>query len=72
MTLQDQIIQEIEQVPDSLLEEILDFILFTKGRRQLHMIHPTVPDRADDPLVDFVGAVNAGNLAQGIDETLYE
>ena len=71
MTLQDQIIQEIEQVPDSLLEEILDFILFTKGRRQLHMIHPTVPDHVD-PLVDFVGAVNAGNLAQGIDEILYE
>jgi len=71
MTLQDQIIQEIEQVPDSLLEEILDFILFTKGRRQRHTIHSNAADSAD-PLVDFVGAVNAGNLAQGIDETLYE
>jgi len=71
MTLQDQIIQEIEQVPDSLLEEILDFILFTKSRRQLHTVQPTDPDHTD-PLIDFVGAVNAGNLAQGIDETLYE
>lgn len=71
MTLQDQIIQEIEQVPDSLLEEILDFILFAKSRRQLHNVHPTDPDHTD-PLVDFVGAVNAGELAQEIDETLYE
>jgi hypothetical protein len=71
MTLQDQVIREIEHVPDSLLEEILDFISFTKRRRQLHTVQSTEPDPTD-PLVDFVGAVNAGKLAQGIDETLYE
>ena len=34
MTLKERIIQELEQSPDPLLEEFLDFILFTKNRRQ--------------------------------------
>lgn len=34
MTLKEQIIQELEQSPDFLLEEFLNFILFTKSRRQ--------------------------------------
>jgi hypothetical protein len=33
MTLRDQIVREIEQTPDALLEEILDFCLFLKHRK---------------------------------------
>jgi hypothetical protein len=33
MTLRDQITREIEQTPDALLEEILDFCLFLKHRK---------------------------------------
>lgn len=33
MTLKERILQELEQSPDILLEEFLDFILFTKQRR---------------------------------------
>ena len=32
MTVKEQIIQEIEQVPDSLLSQLLDFLLFIKVR----------------------------------------
>lgn len=32
MTPKEQILQELEQVPDSLLTEILDFLLFLKAR----------------------------------------
>jgi hypothetical protein len=32
MTIKEQLIQEIEQVPDSLLEEVLNFLLFVKTR----------------------------------------
>ncbi|MEB3275298.1 MAG: hypothetical protein VKJ85_16080 [Prochlorothrix sp.] len=32
MTPKEQILQEIEQVPDSLLTETLDFLLFLKAR----------------------------------------
>ncbi len=33
MTAREQLIQEIEQVSDSLVEEVLDFLLFIKDRQ---------------------------------------
>ncbi|MFN6487705.1 MULTISPECIES: hypothetical protein [unclassified Nostoc] len=33
MTAREQLIQEIEQVSDSLVEEVLNFLLFIKGRQ---------------------------------------
>jgi hypothetical protein len=33
MTLRDQLAKEIEQTPDALLEEVLDFCLFLKQRK---------------------------------------
>jgi|GEM_PF-785855 hypothetical protein len=33
MTAREQLIQEIEQVSDSLIEEVLNFLLFIKGRQ---------------------------------------
>jgi len=32
MTLKEQLIKEIEQTPDTLLTELLDFLLFIKER----------------------------------------
>jgi hypothetical protein len=32
MTVKDQLLQEIDLVPDALLEEVLDFIVFLKHR----------------------------------------
>jgi hypothetical protein len=34
MTVREQLSKELEQVPDSLVEEILDFCLFVKQRQQ--------------------------------------
>ena len=33
MTAREQLIQEIDQAPDFLVEELLDFLLFAKTRR---------------------------------------
>lgn len=33
MTAKEQLIREIEQAPESLIEELLDFLLFAKTRR---------------------------------------
>lgn len=33
MTTKEQLIKEIEQAPDFLLDELLDFLLFAKARR---------------------------------------
>jgi hypothetical protein len=32
MQAKEQLIQEIEQAPDSLIEEVLNYLLFTKSR----------------------------------------
>ncbi len=32
MTAKEQLLQEIEKAPDSLIEEVLNFLLFTKSR----------------------------------------
>jgi hypothetical protein len=34
MTVREQLSKELEQAPDSLVEEILDFCLFVKQRQQ--------------------------------------
>jgi hypothetical protein len=73
MSLKEQIIHEIDQIPESLLEEFLDFILFTKARRQSPPdLEPCQNAPRTDPLADFIGATCSGNLADAIDETLYE
>ena len=75
MTLKEQLIREIEQTPDALLEEFLDFILFTKARRWGQpgdLISPDSGSSWVDPLTDFIGATRHGNLAQDIDAALYE
>jgi len=33
MSTKEKLIKEIEQAPDSLLDEVLDFLLFAKARR---------------------------------------
>ncbi len=34
MKNKEQLIKEIEQAPDSLVEEVLNFLLFTKSRKE--------------------------------------
>ena len=34
MNNKEQLIKEIEEAPDSLVEEVLNFLLFTKNRKQ--------------------------------------
>jgi hypothetical protein len=39
MTVREQLSKELEQAPDSLVEEILDFCLFLKQRQQAKINH---------------------------------
>ncbi len=58
-----QVIEEIAKLSDPQIQILLDFI------KTLQMKEDS---RDFDPLADFVGAVDEGNLAQHIDQTLYE
>jgi hypothetical protein len=66
MSVRELLIQEIQQAPDSLVEEVFNFLLTTKAHQsqkdQPKQLRPyglaagefTVPDDFDDPLPDDI------------------
>jgi hypothetical protein len=46
MTIREQLTQEIEQAPDALIEELLDFCLFIKQRKAKEQLSPATPQTA--------------------------
>ncbi|MBW4574241.1 MAG: DUF2281 domain-containing protein [Aphanothece sp. CMT-3BRIN-NPC111] len=69
MTARERLIQEIDQAPDFLVEEVLDFLLFSKARRIQQTYSETqkylrpyalcagefiVPSNFNDPLPDEI------------------
>lgn len=57
MTNREQLIQELEQAPDALLEELLDFYLFIKQRRE--SITPNTADITQPDIQTFLAEVQA-------------
>lgn len=53
MTARDQLLREIEQAPNPLVEEVLNFLLFVKSRRESEMANSSNSDQlkamASDP-----------------------
>jgi len=47
MTVREQLSKELEQAPESLVEEILDFCLFLKQREQIKVSTPETSDILD-------------------------
>jgi hypothetical protein len=65
-----EVLQEINKLPDQQLSQVLDFI---------HHIMASSGNTIDenenilnDPLADFIGGVEKGNLAQDCEQELYE
>jgi hypothetical protein len=66
MTTREKLIQEISHVPEELVEELFDFLLFVQTRRQqnkpLKALRPyalcagefTVPQNFDEPLPEEI------------------
>jgi hypothetical protein len=50
MTVREQLSQELEQVPDSLVEVILDFCLFLKQQQQARAVTRTTSSQASSIL----------------------
>lgn len=61
-----QLLEAIDQLSDRQLQTVLKFIQSLEAQPD-----PTLPDTSIDPLASFIGSTTQGNLAQGIDETLY-
>jgi len=61
----------IEEIPESKLGEILDFMefLLEKERRNSKKSFDRDPEK--DPILEFIGGVSHGSLAKDIDNELY-
>ena len=65
--LRQEVLQEINKLPDNQLIQVLQFI------HKIAISSPTTTDEdiLNDPLADFIGGVEHGNLAQDSDRELY-
>ncbi|MEH1816416.1 MAG: hypothetical protein V7K26_14310 [Nostoc sp.] len=70
MTAREQLIQEIEQVSDSLVEEVLDFLLFIKARQDQKnsTSHDEKSQSGEQSILERMGGVpqhllSVGNLS---------
>ncbi len=73
MTVREQLSEELEKAPDSLIEEILDFYLFVKQRQQAKAIALTLIN--NEPMLIPRVASNSILVSEddwrGIQETIY-
>jgi hypothetical protein len=56
MTVREQLSKELEQAPESLVEEILDFCLFVKQRQQAKANNPP-PETKTNGILDLLNRV---------------
>jgi len=64
------LLTEIERLPESKLQEVLNFVRFLRWQPASAVQSQPQngePDTTADPLTDFIGAVAHGSLAQYID-----
>jgi hypothetical protein len=67
MTAREQLIKEIEQVSDALVEEVLDFLLFVKGRQNQSNLSSANEEtqRPQPSVLDRIGGLPQHPLSVG-------
>jgi hypothetical protein len=65
-TIKQQLLSEIEVLPDESLKELLDFAEYLHKIKENKSIM-----NEENPILKFIGGVSHGSLAKGIDEELY-
>ncbi len=80
MTAKDRLLQELDQTPDFLIEEVLHFLLFLKNRLFNRLPQPNTPK--EESLLNWVDSLTTQvpetawqqvptDLAQNLDHYLY-
>ena len=72
--LKQKLLVEIEKLPEHRLQEVLDFVSFLSQKSCYSPEYQEQGKELDtekDPILQFIGGVSHGSLAQGIDEELY-
>ena len=74
-SLRQEIWGKIAKLPENRLRETLNFVSFLlfQEQREPENGHEQEPilDPAQDPLLEYIGKVSHGSLAQDIDKELY-
>ena len=74
-SLQQELLDKIVELPEHRLQEALDFVSFLISQEQRRPVGRQAGeselDPRRDPLLQYIGKVSHGSLAQGIDEELY-
>ena len=74
-SLKQELLLKIARLPEHRLREALDYISYLLFQEQRssgeYVIKESQLDPDGDPLLQFIGRVAHGSLAQGIDEELY-
>jgi hypothetical protein len=65
-TIKQQLLSEIEILPDESLKELLDFAEYLHKMKESKSIK-----NEENPIIKFIGGVSHGSLAKIIDEELY-
>lgn len=65
-TIKQQLLSNIEVLPEESLKELLDFAEYLRKMKENKAII-----NEEDPILKFIGGVSHGSLAKKIDEELY-
>lgn len=69
--VRERIADVLDNLPEHRQAEVLDFARFLQVRERRAQPVTSEKPPAEDLLADYVGGVEHGRLAQGIDEELY-
>jgi len=69
--LKERLYTTIEQIPESKLGEVLDFMEFLLKKERHSTQKRFDLDPLRDPILEFIGGVSHGSLAKDIDNELY-
>ena len=68
--IKERLLATIEEIPESKLEEVLDFIEFVLDKER-HVQEKNDLEPMKDPILEYIGGVTHGSLAENIDDELY-
>jgi len=69
--LKERLLTTIEEIPESKLGELLDFMEFLLEKERWKKERRSPFDPRKDPILEFIGGVSHGSLAKDIDLALY-
>jgi hypothetical protein len=69
--IRDRLRTTIDEIPESKLGELLDFMEFLLERERRSARRESYLDPLKDPILEFAKGVSHGSLAKDIDQELY-